>query len=190
MTRENRPNIVGDDTPTEPYPLRVNSTIIAGFGRGSSDLGFPTANIPQQAMHSLGVTDTGIYYGYARVCNNQEEKLPQLDTESRRQVEYNYGANMLPQDDQVFPMVMSIGWNPFYNNKQKSAEVYIIHDFKSQLFYGANIKLLVLGYIRPELDYISKEALIKDIDTDVEVTLNSLDRPGYRKYRNDSFFLP
>lgn len=38
------------------------------------------------------------------------------------------------------------------------------------------MKLLVLGYIRPELDYVSKEALIKDIKTDIEIASVSLER--------------
>ena len=67
---------------------------------------------------------------------------------------------------------MSLGWNPFYMNKQLSAvcssvlivdhvlilslqEVHIMHDFKSD-FYGNYMKVLVLGYIRPEFDYTTR----------------------------------
>ena len=34
-------------------------------------------------------------------------------------------------------------------------EIHIMHDFKSD-FYGHEMKVIVLGYIRPELDYISR----------------------------------
>lgn len=34
-------------------------------------------------------------------------------------------------------------------------EVHIMHPFKHD-FYGHEMSVLVLGYIRPELDYISK----------------------------------
>ena len=34
-----------------------------------------------------------------------------------------------------------------------------MHDFKSD-FYGAELKVMVLGYIRPELDYVSSGKLI------------------------------
>lgn len=47
---------------------------------------------------------------------------------------------------------------------------------------------MLLGYIRPELNYISKEALIEDIKTDVRVALNSLQRPDYEKYEKDEFW--
>jgi riboflavin kinase len=32
-------------------------------------------------------------------------------------------------DVQVYKMCMSIGWNPFYQNKEKTAEPWILHDF-------------------------------------------------------------
>lgn len=62
------------------------------------------------------------------------------------------------------------------------------------------MSVLVLGYVRPELDYVSKgklshaltcvrteadhvaEALICDINTDVKVALRSLARPEWAKY--------
>jgi riboflavin kinase len=66
------------------------------------------------------------------------------------------------------------------------------------------MSVLVLGYIRPELDYISKgelcpshslsvgqlwtdeaEALIDDINTDVKVALNCLARPSYACLASD-----
>lgn len=35
-----------------------------------------------------------------------------------------------PRLPQVYKMCMSIGWNPFYQNKEKTAEPWILHDFK------------------------------------------------------------
>jgi riboflavin kinase len=75
-------------------------------------------------------------------------------------------------DLKVFPMAMSLGWNPFYKNERLTAvrreaplrvyhtylsqqEVHIMHDFATD-FYGYELRVLVLGYIRPELDYISR----------------------------------
>ena len=51
-------------------------------------------------------------------------------------------------------MVMSIGFNPFYNNTIRSAEVHIIHDYPDD-FYAKTMRVIVLGYIRPEYDYTS-----------------------------------
>ena len=65
------------------------------------------------------------------------------------------------------------------------------------------MSVVVLGYIRPELNYTTKgasfstvpilsnhpaEALIEDIQTDIRVALNSLDRAGYQAFAKDSSF--
>ena len=42
------------------------------------------------------------------------------------------------------------------------------------------MKLLVLGFIRPEYDYVSKDSLIEDIMTDCRVAERSLKREKYR----------
>ena len=87
----------------------------------------------------------------------------------------------------VYPMVMSIGWNPVYKNTIRSVEVHIMHDFNGHDFYGAHMSVLVLGFIRPELDYVSKEKLIEDIRTDINVALKSLERPAYAKFAEDEY---
>lgn len=51
-------------------------------------------------------------------------------------------------------MVMSVGFNPFYNNTLRSAEVHIMHEYEHD-FYGKTMRVVVLGYLRPELDYTS-----------------------------------
>lgn len=56
-------------------------------------------------------------------------------------------------------------------------------------FYGARMKLLMLGFIRPEYDYVSKESLIEDIKVDIEVTKRSLERDGYKVFRDEKWLL-
>jgi riboflavin kinase len=63
-------------------------------------------------------------------------------------------------------------------------EVHIINQFQHD-FYGHHLNLLILGFIRPEYDYVSKESLIKDIEIDIEVTNRSLERPSYAKFRTE-----
>lgn len=80
-----------------------------------------------------------------------------------------------------------------------------MHSFNRD-FYGYEMRAIVLGYIRPELNYSSRgkrslhdsgmifseekttEGLINDIDTDKRVALRSLERPGYQRYAQDSHF--
>lgn len=136
----------------EPYPIYYSNQIIAGFGRGSAELGIPTANVPvDEVFEGL---DTGIYFGWCRLspenCAQHIEK-----TTNDREIEFNNGKYLSESELKCLPMVMSVGWNPFYNNQKKAAEIHIINEFEKN-FYGANIKLVILGYIRPELNYTSK----------------------------------
>lgn len=75
-------------------------------------------------------------------------------------------------------MVMSIGYNPFYKNTVRSAEVHVLHGFEKD-FYGAEMRVLIMGFIRPEYDYDSLEGLVEDIKTDIEVTEKSLMRENW-----------
>lgn len=71
-----------------------------------------------------------------------------------------------------------------------SQEVHIltpqpfIHDF-----YGAHMNLLILGFIRPELDYESVEALVMDIKLDIEVSKRSLEREAYKAFAEEPWLL-
>jgi riboflavin kinase len=49
------------------------------------------------------------------------------------------------------------------------------------------LNIAILGFIRPEYDYVSKESLVEDINTDIEVTKRSLERPQYLKWKKDDF---
>lgn len=83
-------------------------------------------------------------------------------------------------------MVMSIGYNPFYKNTVRSAEVHVLHPFKED-FYGSEMALSILGYIRPEYDYVSKESLIEDIEEDCRVATRSLVRKEWEVRKEDAF---
>jgi len=81
---------------------------------------------------------------------------------------------------------MSIGYNPFYKNTVRSAEVHVLHDFGKD-FYGSMMAISILGYVRPEYDYVSLEALVVDIKTDIEVARRSLERENWKKGGEDGF---
>jgi len=65
-------------------------------------------------------------------------------------------------------------------------EIHILHKF-SHDFYGAALNLLMLGYIRPEYDYVSVESLIEDIKEDCEVARRSLERREYVKFKSEAW---
>ncbi|KAM7192892.1 putative riboflavin kinase [Rhypophila sp. PSN 637] len=156
-----RPAIVGPSTgPEPPFPYRMEGKVISGFGRGSKELGIPTANLPVDENASTGgwITDipSGVYFGWASLA------LPSSHPDFSPETKWR-----------IYPMVMSIGYNPFYKNKVRSAEVHILHEFKAD-FYGSEMRLLIMGFIRLEKDYEGLEALVADIRFDCEVARNSL----------------
>ena len=51
------------------------------------------------------------------------------------------------------------------------------------------MNLLILGFIRPEYDYVSKASLIEDIKVDIEVARRSLDRECYARYKEERYLL-
>lgn len=182
-----RPDI--PESPVPPYPILLErSTVIPGFGRGSSDLGFPTANVNVSSNKTLTNLEPGVYFGYAKLFKSKDletekdnKKVLRIDGKSS--VELNYGRLLSPEDVEILPMVMSLGWNPYYGNKQKTCEIYIIHEF-SHSFYGADMSAVICGYLRPELDYAGVEALIEDIKLDVKIGLDNLSKPEYSKCKS------
>ncbi|APA08580.1 hypothetical protein sscle_04g033500 [Sclerotinia sclerotiorum 1980 UF-70] len=61
-----RAQIIGPESgPEPPYPLRMQGEVVSGFGRGSKELGIPTANIPVTNVPWIDTAPSGVYFGYA-----------------------------------------------------------------------------------------------------------------------------
>lgn len=138
---------------TTPFPISCSSSVIAGFGRGSAELGIPTANVP--VNHDIDALSVGIYFGWCKLEPCFSEQPATVEKRNGEAVQFNYGMLLRAEDLNPLPMVMSIGFNPYYDNQDKAAELHIIHTFPDT-FYGAKIRFVILGYIRPELDYTTK----------------------------------
>lgn len=140
-------------------PYFCRGQVVRGFGRGSKQLGIPTANFPEEVVDNLPAdVSTGIYYGWASVGR---------------------GA--------VHKMVVSIGWNPYYKNTKKSMETHIMHTFKED-FYGEILNVAIVGYLRPEKNFDSLDSLISAIQGDIEEAKKKLDLPEHLKLKEDNFF--
>ncbi len=63
-----------------------------------------------------------------------------------------------------------------------------MHGFAND-FYGARMNLLILGFVRPEYDYVDKESLVEDIRTDIEVARRSLEREAYARLKDDPYLI-
>ncbi|XP_002738044.2 riboflavin kinase-like [Saccoglossus kowalevskii] len=142
-----------------PLPVFCSGTVIKGFGRGSKQLGIPTANYPEDVVARLP-TDipTGVYYGWAKVNSGKVHK-----------------------------MVMSVGWNPFYKNEKKSMETHILHEFEKD-FYGSNLSLIMVGFVREERNFNSLDELISAIHADIKEAETQLELPENNQYKDSSFF--
>uniref|UniRef100_A0A6M2DGC7 riboflavin kinase n=1 Tax=Xenopsylla cheopis TaxID=163159 RepID=A0A6M2DGC7_XENCH len=140
-------------------PYFVRGRVATGFGRGSKDLGVPTANFSREVVKTLHMDlCPGVYFGWAKI-----DKWP------------------------VMKMVMNLGWNPFYDNKEKSLEVHVMYEFPFD-FYGSFMRICILGYMRPEAKFKSLGDLIRSIKRDKEVARNLLDRPECLMYSMHEFF--
>jgi riboflavin kinase len=143
----------------------MSGKVLTGFGRGSRDLGIPTANLPvdgPEAASWIADARSGVYFGWASLALPDEGSGWDDGTTKFR----------------VWPMVMSIGYNPFYKNTVRSAEVHVMRRIHFD-FRGHEMRLMILGYIREEKDYKSMEALIEDIKIDRDVARRSLMRPAW-----------
>lgn len=58
-----------DELRVLPDPVMVKGTVVKGFGRGSKELGIPTANLDPEALGDAALTalPPGVYFGWASV---------------------------------------------------------------------------------------------------------------------------
>ncbi len=47
----------------------------------------------------------------------------------------------------------------------------------------------ILGFIRPELNYESKEALVRDIEIDIETARLSLEREHWMRWKGEAWLM-
>jgi riboflavin kinase / FMN hydrolase len=156
---------VGRALPLVAPPMRLKGPVVRGVGRGSKLLGIPTANLDVEALGPAlsSASCTGIYAAWASLGGS----------------------------DRVYKAAMSIGWNPFFKDeRKKTVEPWLLHDFQGEEFYGAELRLVVCGFLRAEADFVSMEALVAQIRDDGEVATACLDLPPFAALRDDPWLLP
>lgn len=151
-------------------PLYLTGTVVTGYGRGSKDLGVPTANLdPLDVGECVKGLPDGVYFGWAQLDASTEASL---------------------EDRSVHKMVMNIGNRPTYvedNSPEKSIEVHVMHAYRND-FHGKRVKVIVLGYLRPELKFSGLKELLHRINTDIGIARSQLDVDRWLKYADDPFF--
>lgn len=128
-----------------PSPLLLAGPVATGFGRGSRQLGTPTANLAATAAADANVaaaTD-GVYVGWAR-----------LPTRCA-------GA--------VLPAVVNVGYNTTYGDVvERVVEAHILVPVSPD-FYGEPMRLVLAAFARPEAKFDGLPALIAAIGVDCAV---------------------
>ena len=169
-------------------PLLLGGTVVKGFGRGSSKMGIPTANIDPLPLEEVlaGVPD-GVYLGWARL-------LPESEEEGGEGGEEETTTEKLKtrNDHQAHKCVLNIGRRPTFDGEKKgvgvlSIEVHVLHTFvggenggegrDGELlnFCGQELRVAATGFLRPEMRYSGIAALVSRIRSDVATASAALD---------------
>jgi riboflavin kinase len=151
-------------------PIYMEGTVVTGYGRGSAQLGVPTANLsPVDVGREIEGLPSGVYFGWA-----------QLQT----------GGDSVIEDRSVHKMVMNIGKRPTFvkdNGPDVSVEAHVMHTYQGD-FYGKKMKVILVGYLRPEMKFDGLDALLRRIQTDIGISKSQLDSVAWRSFADDAFF--
>lgn len=128
-------------TKTVEVDLRLQGKVVEGFQRGSKQLGCPTANL-EMTSHNIALTDQAVPGVYMGTCE---------------------------LNGSIFKTAISVGWNPCYDNLNKTVEAYLLGGLQPD-FYGSQIDLRLSRYLRPEALYADFDALLIAISSDIRAT--------------------
>lgn len=145
-------------------PILVKGAVQHGFGRGSRELGTPTANLAGTLLNGVASADRdGVYVGFASVPGHTTAPVK---------------------------MVANLGRNITYGDvSERVLEAYLMEGELPKEFYGEEMRLCIAGYLRAELKFDSIEQLIEGIENDVRVAEQVLDVEAVQKYRKMRFLL-
>lgn len=159
----------------------VRNRVVRGFGRGSKQLGCPTANI--DSISDLTIS-TGIYCGLVQLVIKNEAEV---QMEPGNEKAYQEILEKLPFISPVLGMVCNFGYCPQFENKERSLEVHILDKFDFN-FYGAELRVLICKKMRDEAKYNSIDELKEAISNDIRNASNEVS--NFKEYQSDKqYFL-
>jgi len=135
-------------------PLLLRGPVQRGYGRGSKELGFPTANLPEDLFFgdALRAVAPGVYACWAHVEG----------------------------DAAVRAAVANVGYSPTFagaENAGKIVEAFLIdRNPEEGDFYGKTMTVLLAAFVRPERKFGSLDALMTQIARDVRTAYAALVR--------------
>jgi len=173
-------------------PYFVSGKVVKGFGRGSKNLGTPTANIESSVVQKIDM-ENGIYFGFTQLlspqvsstCEQNESQINSNGISDSNSSQINANQS---NESPIYPMVCSLGWNPHFNNTIRSLEVHILKQFGYD-FYDSILRVAICGYIRSEQKFDNLEKLIEAIHNDIKFAEQELkDHQKWSHVLNDNFF--
>ncbi|KAI1103754.1 hypothetical protein F4804DRAFT_216085 [Jackrogersella minutella] len=154
------PQIIGADSgPEKPFPMRFTGKVVEGTGRSKAEIGIPTANlsgVPSELLLRL----SGVYIGWAEV-------QPRKGIEG---VSYNWHAS-----------IITVGPSPYAPPRvvaKNIVTVHIIHDFGGATFFNADLKVVVMAYLRSTQP--TPAAISATITRDINTAVASLNRENWQ----------
>lgn len=128
--------------------ITLEGKIVSGFQRGSKQLGIPTANIEMTEENSKKIKKliNGTLFGRMSFKTNKK---------NNKNIEIN----------KKYKSVLSIGYNPTFNNQTKTIEVFLIN-FEGGDFYDDEVSLIIDGYSRSEMRFSGLPELVTSITYD------------------------
>ena len=143
--------------------IELSGRVVNGYKRGSKELGVPTANLEMCPDNIKKIENLlpGVYSGTVQfiTAESNSEELAE-----------KYGEGFM---EKKLRTALSIGWNPSYDNSQRTIESYILDEFEND-FYGEELKIEITNYIRAESNYSSLDHLIMAIHNDIETTKHNI----------------
>lgn len=129
-------------------PHRMRGEVVHGAARGR-ELGFPTANLASDAAGIIPAD--GVYAGW-----------------------------LVDEADMRWPAAISVGSNPTFEGVSRVVEAHVIdrptEDFGDFDLYGQQVVVEFVKHLRPMVAYRGIEALIEQMNEDVEQTRSVLAR--------------
>jgi len=127
----------------------IRGPVAKGYGRGSSKLGFATANLDADVIGDvLGDVEQGVYAAFYQTAASTEPKQA----------------------------VVNVGVAPTFEGQEHPVKLIEAHllDHDGSALYGEGLALLLVAFIRPEMKFDGIEALKTQIGVDCETAKSAL----------------
>lgn len=69
-----------------------------------------------------------------------------------------------------------------------TVEVHVLHKYSQEEFYGVPLRVVITGFIRPEIKFNGLQQLLARIKTDIGIAKSQLDEPTAAALKTHSVF--